>query len=149
MLSADLTRPLCRRGCPSRARPPWQAGNASGNSSPVLSGSFSGVARGESPLSLTASQPGHYDSQACELDIQAATRGEVQKKTGGQWEAVILAISGVIGGLPGAGEGKHMGRGQQLLTEAENYPTTSDFRCLDSGCPTLLNPMSDQPAGFG
>ena len=101
----------------------------------MLSGSFSGVARGESPLSLTASQPGHYDSQACELDIQAATRGEVQKKTGGQWEAVILAISGVIGGLPGAGEGKHMGRGQQLLTEAENYPTTPISDASTQGVP--------------
>lgn len=85
MLSADLTRPLRRRGRLRRAGPPRRVGTAPGSSSPVLSGSFSGVARGESPLSLTASWPGRYDSQARELDIQAATRGGVRKKAGGQW----------------------------------------------------------------
>lgn len=46
--------------------------------------SLSGVAWGESPLSFTTSWPGHYDSQAFELDIQAATRGGVGKKASGQ-----------------------------------------------------------------
>lgn len=52
----------------------------------MLSGPFSGVAWDESPLSLITSWSGCYDSQACELDIQVATRGGVWKKAGGQWE---------------------------------------------------------------
>ena len=47
----------------------------------MLSDPFSGVARDESPLSVTTSQPGHSDSLAPQIDIEGAARGEGQKKT--------------------------------------------------------------------
>ena len=92
----------------------------------MLSDPFSGVARDESPLSVTTSQPGHSDSLAPQIDIEGAARGEGQKKTRKNsstrlgWER--------LEGYRGGGGSQHMGGGQQILTEArgDQPPPASD-----------------------
>lgn len=131
--------------CPPGAAPAgWTTlaggGTPSGSPSPVLSVPFSGAASDESPLSLTASWSGHDDSQAPEIDIQAATRGGIQKKTR---EIVVLGEVGSnwrCAGHWGGGDGEHMRRGPQIRTEArgDQPPPASDT--LTQGSSTLLTP---------
>lgn len=102
----------------------------------MLSGPLSGVAWDESPLSLITSWSGYYDSQACELDIQAATRGGVRKKAGGQRETNPSYVqsnwrsAGHWGGGGGLG-GDWRGR-QADPNRSQRCPTTSKFKLLDS-----------------
>lgn len=145
MFSADLITLLCRRGCPIRAGPPWWVGPPTGSPSPVLYGPFSGVAWNESPLALTISWPGHYDSQARELDTQRWGPQESRWAVGDSCTSIYWRSAGHWG----KGDGKHTGKGQQILTEARDSPTTSNFGHLDSWCLSPSDPMPHQPQRYG
>lgn len=145
MFSADLARLLCRRGCPIRAGPPWRVGPPTESPSPVLSGPFSGVTWDESPLSLTISWPGHYDSQARELDTQRWGPQESRWAVGDSCTSINWRLPGHWGG----GDGKHMRKGQQILTEARDSPATANFGHLNSRGLSPSDPMPQQPGRYG
>lgn len=131
--------------CPPGAAPAGWTSLAGGGASigePVTCAvcSLFCAASDESPLSLTASWSGHDDSQAPEIDIQAATRGGFQKKTR---EIVALGEVGSnwrCAGHWGGGDGEHMRRGPQIRTEAGGDQQPPASATLTQGSSTLLTP---------